>query len=262
MVQVDVFWAYGMGSGFALAAAQQLRTGPRDRGVPLLTNRYFTGTLLYLALLFAPSGVWLLWSYPSWETMHAGDRGLPAWLVALFAATNVTQGALGFWVTERLLVHGRVRAAVAQLVCAYAGFFFILVHGWDGAGYRRFFSATPDDLRAWATAPAGRLVTHWLGSGVGLTLYGMGLVLIPALLYLTARWHAAGRGTGTGVGFAAVTLGLIVGLGLGVAIAASVLVHLTGWAAGGVLAAGLLAAILVPRQGPAGWYGRRAAPAT
>lgn len=270
MVQVDVFWAYGMGSGFALAAARQLRTDERDRE-GLLTNRYFTGTLLYLALLFAPSGVWLLWAYPSWETMHAGDRGLPAWLVALFAATNVTQGALGFWVTERLLVHGRVRAAVAQLVCAYAGFFFILVHGWDGAGYRRFFSASPADLRAWGSVPAGRLVAHWLGSGVALTLYGMGLVLIPVLLYLTARWHAAGRGTaagaryaagrgaGAGARFAAATLGLIFGLGLGVAIAASVLVHLAGWVAGGVLAAGLLAAILLPRRGPAGWYGREAA---
>ena len=99
----------------------------------------------------------------------------------------------------------------------------------------------------------------------------MGLVLIPVLLYLTARWHAAGRGPAAGARynagrgpaagarFAAATLGLIFGLGLGVAIAASVLVHLAGWVAGGVLAAGLLAAILLPRRGPAGWYGREAA---
>jgi hypothetical protein len=253
VVQVDVFWSYGMGSGFALAAANQLRARTDER---LLTTPYFTGTVLYLALLFAPSGVWLLWAYPSWETMHAGTRALPAWLVALFAVTNVTQGVLGFWVTRRLLVRGRIRAAVAQLLCAYAGFFFILVHGWDGTGYRRFFSATPTDLRAWSTGSVG----HWLGSGVAVTLYGMGLVLIPALLAITARWHAAGTGSGSGIGFAGATLGLIVGLGLGVAVVASVLVDTAGWVVGGLLAAGLLALILVPRKGPAAWYGRAAVP--
>jgi hypothetical protein len=191
----------------------------------------------------------------------------------LFAATNVALGILGFRVTQRLLVRDRIRAAVAQLLCAYAGFFFILVHGWDGAGYRRFFSATPADLRAWGTAPAGRLVTHWLGSGVALTLYGMGLVMIPVLLVMTARWHAAGRRAGTGgrsaaagpagarsagAQFAGATLGLILGLGLGLAVGASVLVHLTGWVTGGLLGAASLAGVLVPRHGPAAWYARRA----
>ena len=86
MVQVDVFWAYGMGSGFALAAARQLRTDKRDRE-GLLTNRYFTGTLLYLALLFAPSGVWLLWAYPMRSTCARYSARVPAAVGASRATT-------------------------------------------------------------------------------------------------------------------------------------------------------------------------------
>ena len=58
------------------------------------------------AALFVPSGVWLLWRFPSWETMHAGDRSLPAWLVAAFVATNATQGVLGFLVGQVMKATG------------------------------------------------------------------------------------------------------------------------------------------------------------
>ncbi len=149
MVQVDIFWSYGIGSTFAVTAARQVRARaqrpepePRDEPPTRWTDPYLARTLLFLALVFVPSGVYLVWGYPSWETMHVGDNDMPAWIVTLFAATNITQGLLGYLVTQWLLVRGRSYLAYLQVIVGYLGMFFILVHGWDGTGYQRFFSAT------------------------------------------------------------------------------------------------------------------------
>jgi hypothetical protein len=272
MVQVDVFWSYGMGASFALAAAHQLRAADRaGAGEPaatatgILSDRYLTATLLYLSALFVPSGAWLLWGFPSWETMHAADSTLPAWLVALFVATNTTQGVLGYVVTKRLLLRGRPRLAYLQVVLAYFAMFFILVHGWDGTGYRRFFSATRADYEQWGTSAPLDAVGAWLTSDVALTLYGMGIVLIPVLLATTARWHTAGvRAAGgstehAAARFIAFSLASIFVLALGGAIAASVLVHTLGWAFGTLAFGAVAAAAVVPRRGPAGWLTARIA---
>jgi len=249
MVQVDVFWSYAIGAGFALAAGHQLRA---ERPRPL-ENRYLSATVLYAAALFAPSGIWLLWGFPSWETMQvAPDRdALPAWLVALFAITNVTQAVVGFLITQWLIVRNRGRLAYAQLVGAYFGMFFILVHGWDGTGYRRFFSADQADFQAWT----GGHVAAWLTSPVALTLYGMGVVLIPVLLLMIDRFHAEPYRAGLVAGqrrpgmLMAAVLGSIFGVSLGGAILASVLIHLAGWYLG-VLAFAVLAGVaLVPKRG-------------
>ena len=74
----------------------------------LLDDRRLTATVLFLGCVFVPSGVWLLWRFTSWETMHAaaGPADLPAWLVAAFALTNVTQGVLGYMVTRALWRRG------------------------------------------------------------------------------------------------------------------------------------------------------------
>ena len=60
MVQVDVFWSYGLGATFALAASKQLvarrREVVEDRR---WTDPYLLKTLLFLALVFVPSGVYL-----------------------------------------------------------------------------------------------------------------------------------------------------------------------------------------------------------
>jgi hypothetical protein len=275
MVEVDVFWAYGIGSGFALSAAAQLRSEPADpqpdpgpdRPAAAASPLLLTATL-YCAALFAPSGAWLLWGYPSWETMHVGSSTtIPAWLVALFAITNTTQGVLGFLVTRWLLRAGRHRLATFQLVAAYLGMFFILVHGWDGRGYQRFFSPTRADFRAWPTAPALTHVGHWVGSGVALTLYGMGVVLLPVMFTLYVRWHQAGRrlaGLTAGGGSALAYFGTVHGLiwlgGLGTAIVASVLIHLLGWWLGGALAIVLALAVFLPARGPLGRSARIVVP--
>ena len=141
--------------------------------------------------------------------MHAGDRDLPTWLVTAFAATNVTQGLIGYLVTEWLIARGRTTLARLQVAGAYFGMFFILVHGWDGTGYQRFFSPTEGAFRTWSGD-----WTAFLTSDVALALYGMGLVLIPILLVTVGRWSGGGARAAAG------HLGLVFGAGLGSAVAA------------------------------------------
>jgi hypothetical protein len=250
VVQVDVFWAYGIGASFAVGASRQLATEPRQA---LLDEPQAIRTLLYCGLLFAPSGAWLLWAFPSWETMQvaSGHAALPPWLVALFAVTNVSQGLLGFWVARRLIRRGHPYAAFLQAGFGYAAMFFILVHGWDGKGYQRFFSVDQAAFGRWRTGNVG----EWLGSPVALTLYGMGLVLIPSMLALIAKPLRRGRKsagiTVTSGVTAGVTAGVMIGiagLALGSAVIASVMVNLAGWWAG-VPAAGGLIWLIVARRG-------------
>ncbi|MFE7774892.1 hypothetical protein ACFU5O_13485 [Streptomyces sp. NPDC057445] len=262
MVQVDIFWSYGIGAGFATAAAYRLGGGEgapprrslRDADPCLMV------TVVYCAVLFAPSGAWLLWGFPDWETMQVarGHGSLPAWLVALFAATNVSQGALGYWVAARLIAAGRVYAAFLQAGVGYLGMFFILVHGWDGRGYQRFFSADRKSFATWPHSPgmgeALSRVGDWLVSPVALTLYGMGAVLVPVMLAVMVRWLRAGeREAGTDetpgrIRVLAAVLGAVFGVALGSAVASSVLIHWLGWWLG-VPASALLIAVLVVRRG-------------
>ena len=90
MVQVDVFWSYALGAGFAITHAWQLEQERKANRSPF-DHSSFRNTILFLACIFVPSGVYLVWAFPSWETMHVGDRDMPAWLITAFALTNVTQ---------------------------------------------------------------------------------------------------------------------------------------------------------------------------
>lgn len=58
---------------------------------------------------------------------------------------NVTQGILGFAVTACYLRMQKTKMAVGQCLGAHAAMLFILVFGWDGSGYRRFFYAGTGD---------------------------------------------------------------------------------------------------------------------
>ncbi|HPM75810.1 MAG TPA: hypothetical protein PK961_01875 [bacterium] len=253
MVQVDVFWSYALGAGFAIAAHRQLAM-PRvnDAAAPCAhaapewyTHHTFVSTVLFLATIFAPSGVCLLWAYPSWETMHVWDRSLWIWLVALFAITNVTQGVLGYYVVYKLIKRGKLYWAYLQLPLGYFLMFFILVHGWDGTGYRRFFSSSRERFLNWdwTNIPA------FFVSDVGVTLYIMGLIMIPVLLYLVGKWLYAGFVmAGTPAPASRVTIykyflqAVFVG-GLGHAVAASLLIRWLGWGIG--LAIFVVASFLV-----------------
>jgi hypothetical protein len=260
MVQVDVFWSYAIGAGFAVAAGRQLKaqlhpeesppTAAGDARPDLWTDPYLVRTLLFCALLFAPSGLYLLWNFPSWETMHAGDRSLPAWLVTVFAVTNVTQGLLGYLVVKTLIRRGRGYLGYLQLVAGYFAMFFILVFGWDGKGYQRFFSATQQDFATWH----GNWVA-FLTSDVAITLAVMGVVLLPPLLGWMVKWMLAGerliglpeRPPFAGIGRAlALILGSVFVGGLGVAVLCALLINVLGVPVGGVASVALLVALFAP----------------
>jgi hypothetical protein len=199
----------------------------------LSQNPYLLATVLYAALLFAPSGACLLWEFPDWETMQAGSRDLPAWLVSCFAITNVSQAMLGFVVVERLLVRRRAYLAYLQVQFAYLAMLFVLVHGWDGKGYQRFFSPDHASFLAWNGDWSA-----WLTSDVALTLYAMGAVLIPVLPGIVARWGGARA--------VAVLLGTVFGAALGLAVVSSLLIHALGPPLGIPAALGVIALALVP----------------
>lgn len=203
MVQVDVCWSYGIGAGLGLASAHRARA-KETIAAAVTTNEGFH-TLLFLALVFAPSGFVLLWSFPSWETMHVGTHAMPGWLVALFGITNITQGLLGFVAARFLAARGHAYAAYLQWVGGYFGMFFILVHGWDGTGYQRFFSPTRADLDGWTWATA----RTWLTSDVAITLALMGVVLVPWLVGLSAAWLREGHGAKGGRAIRLSILGLL-----------------------------------------------------
>jgi hypothetical protein len=247
MVQVDVFWAYAIGAGFGAAAAHE-PGGGTAAARRLLDDRRLTATVLFLGCVFVPSGVWLLWRFPSWETMHAatGPADLPGWLVAGFALTNVTQGVLGYAVTRALWRRGHRYAAWLQMPLGYLAMFFVLGYGWDGTGYRRFFSP---DATAWR---GGRLdLAGFLASEVALTLYGMATVLVPVLLWMQSSWWGSRRWR-----LVALILVTVFGLALGTAVVAATLLIVLGMALGTVTFAVLLVAILHPR-GPAGVLAQR-----
>jgi len=173
MVQVDIFWSYGLSAGAALAAAQEVTTAPK-----WWDNKSFLFTTLWTACVFAPSGIYLLWSFPGWETMFVAKdhSSLPAWLVTLFAVTNVTQGILGFYVTSYLLRKGHIRAAVWQPIWAHAAMLFVLIFGWDGQGYRRFlYAGTGQEWHAGIQYDW----TQFFSSPVFYSLLGLGIVFLP-----------------------------------------------------------------------------------
>ncbi|AKJ31115.1 hypothetical protein [Caldimonas brevitalea] len=235
MVQVDVFWAWGLGASLAMAAGPQLQ-----KTASPLDSRYFSQTLLFLALVWAPTGMYLLLRHPSWETMQVAESfmALPPLLVLAFGITNVSQGALGFAVGAWLIRRRRARATHLNWMVGYLGMFVVLVHGWDGLGYDRFLY----DRGAWPGAPAWtpgagatpstllQALLGFLGSGVNRSLLACGLFLLPAYFFLMVRWAQAGQREAGSIApsparLIATLLGTVFGVCLGVAVLASVVVR-------------------------------------
>ncbi len=190
MVQVDIFWSFALGAGFATAASRQIKTEDKPFEGP-----YFVKTLLFLSIFFVPSGTTLLWGFPEWETMQVGTyHTIPAWLVALFSATNMTQGIIGYWLAFKFIRADNAYGAQLIVLLGYFCMFFILVHGWDGTGYQRFFY----DCRGWGTdlskpwTPGDIMVFKWLVSPVAFTLYAMGFIMLPLLFHWISKWIKEG----------------------------------------------------------------------
>ncbi len=194
MVQVDVFWSYAIGAGFAASASKQIKKEydtAKDTG--WFQSKYFVYNVLFLACLFAPSGVYLLWDFPQWETMQvaASHASIPAWLVTLFAFTNVTLGVLGYWVAYSFIKKGRPGLAWLQVLIGYFFMAFILIVGWDGTGWQRFlYDASMHGGRLWS--PGTYDGAAFLTSHVAFALYGMGVIVAPFLLIPMAKWIREG----------------------------------------------------------------------
>jgi len=251
MVQVDVFWSYGIGAGIAVANARQLDAA-HIAGQSAYDQTSFRDAALFLGTLFVPSGAYLIWRFTSWETMHVGTRDLPGWLMAGFTMTNFTQGILGFAVAATLLRRRKQFAAYLQWILGYFGMFFILVHGWDGTGYMRFFSSTPADLAGWTWATAAR----WLTEDVAVSLYVMGSIIGPVLFGLMARdlkrGYAMGRADAAEVNRLQLALSLVTVLLIGAlapAILASVALRYLGPLLGSLAFAGGAYLLLLRRDG-------------
>lgn len=173
MVQVDIFWSYGLSAGLAVAGHKIIKESKT-----WWQNDAFTWAILWIACVFAPSGIYLLWTNPGWETMFAARdySSLPPWLVTLFAMTNVTQGVLGFYVTAKFIRQDKWRAAVWQPIWAHLALLGILVFGWDGTGYKRFFYAgTGEQWHNGVEMP----LTDFFTSQIFYSLLILGVVFVP-----------------------------------------------------------------------------------
>jgi len=205
MVQVDIFWAYGLGASLAAASGRQLLKDDIPNEKSPFNNSFFLKTVLYLALVWNLTGLLLLIKHPSWETMQV-FKGIEAlqslpFLVLGFSFTNVSQGILGFWVTYKLFEKGKFYFGHLNWLAGYFCMFFILLYGWDGLGYDRFIydrdmiagspAWTPGaGCAGWAYA--GTAVINFIGSSVARTLYLDGVYLVPPLFYLFGKWTKEG----------------------------------------------------------------------
>jgi len=177
MVQVDIVWSYAFGASFAAASARTL-----EKTNDAFQNRVYTRLLLFLSILFAPSGIWLLSAFPRWETMQVADQiaDIPPWLMTLFALTNVTQGVLGYYVGYRLARKGKYYAAHVNTAASWILFWFILVCGWDTTGWQRFlYDPMMNNNIPWA--PGMYQGPIFFVSPIFLTLLLMGIFFVPSL---------------------------------------------------------------------------------
>jgi hypothetical protein len=171
---------------------------------------------------------------------------IPAWLVAIFAMTNITQGILGFWLTSKYIRKREHYKANLLGAAAWFVFWFILVHGWDGTGYKRFFHASVDwsgNVTPWVNgAFEWYSPIKWAFSPVAISLLVMGIIMMPFLniwmLQLNSEDRRAAEKEGEG-GVMPLRVSMCFRAGcvdaLAAAIAASLLIHLLGWILGVIL---------------------------
>lgn len=192
MIQVDVFWAYGFGAMFACAAARQIKAD-LEAGKDWWDSKYFMICLLYLSVFFAPSGAYLLWAFPHWESMQVfrTHSDVPPLLAVGFSVTNVTQGILAYWICCKFIEKGNFYGAYLQIVLGYFCMFFILFHGWDGTGWQRFtYDATINGGDFWEYGKTDGLA--FFTGNVAITLYVMGIFILPPLFYWLNKWVKEG----------------------------------------------------------------------
>ncbi|MEM2717535.1 MAG: hypothetical protein QW455_07925 [Archaeoglobaceae archaeon] len=178
MLQVDVFWVYGIGAMFATAAAKQLKNSKS-----MLESKYFSVLLIYLSLIFVPEAIWLTWSFPHWESMHVYSSltDIPTPVVVTFIFLDFLIAMIGFWVAYKLIMAGREYLAHVQWFIGYLAFFFVLTNGWDCLAWQRFSWDPTVTGELWA--PGKTMMLDFATSNVAMTLYAMAIpTLLPLLI--------------------------------------------------------------------------------
>ncbi|KAK5828040.1 hypothetical protein F5H01DRAFT_375792 [Linnemannia elongata] len=184
MIEVDVFWSFSFGAVFAACSAGTLKNTPESQ---FWATPSFVYTLLFLSLIFAPSGLYLLWDNPGWESMYLlGDKNeIHALLPTVFAFTNVLLGIIGYYVTYRSIRRHHEETVLYMgmnkyWIHAYTCFCAIL-----GMGYNRFLY--PSGYQDWR---AGKVfdLTDFAFSRMLITLLAMGVVLLPAAYIPAYIW--------------------------------------------------------------------------
>eukprot|EP01063_Lacrimia_lanifica_P016607 TRINITY_DN23156_c0_g1_i1.p1 TRINITY_DN23156_c0_g1~~TRINITY_DN23156_c0_g1_i1.p1 ORF type:complete len:280 (+),score=100.13 TRINITY_DN23156_c0_g1_i1:50-889(+) len=184
MIQVDVFWSFALGGSFACFAGDALAkyASPYE-------NWYFAYTLMFLSMVFAPSGVFLLNLNPSWESMFVyqrSDFGQRGWQDALiptiFGWSNVALGVIGFIVNWYLLRQGRRQLATYLHLTAYMCMFSIL-----GFGYGRFLYA--GDGEDWLARKEYHIL-DFIGGQIFWALVGLGAFVGPAFYPPWVNWQS------------------------------------------------------------------------
>ena len=233
MLQLDFILTYAIGATLAAASARQIEKEDNP-----FNNRYYIYLLIFLSCLYVPFTIYFLWKFPHWQTMQvaAGHEEIPAWLVILFAATNITQGILGYWISFKLTRKKRYYVVHLNWMAAWIVFWFMLVCGWDGTGWQRLlYDPTMFNGELWA--PGKYMGIDYLKSNVFLSLVVMGIFLSPPFIYALITWTREGLRSDASVSpedtpgaakTATLVLGTIFGLCLGLAILASLLVMRIG----------------------------------
>jgi hypothetical protein len=178
MVQIDIPWAFLIGSTLADADHVELRL---ERSAVKSTS--FLAGLAFVTILFNPSGMYLLWRYAGWETMYwLGERDVTAMVPTLFLAVLSVMYALGFVFGHRKLRQNQRRSLRwINTVVSLAILLFLAV------SYRRFlFVGTYQEFAAGA---APNIVGNSLFRDLGI----MGLLLAPSYLYIYGYFQRRGE---------------------------------------------------------------------
>ncbi len=183
MLQPDLFLSYGLSSALTLAAGKKLLE--REEGP--WKNKYFIITILWLAILFVPQVLYLLWKFPAWESMFVVKElsDIPGWFVVLYSIVVIICGALGFHITYIFLKKQNVIGAFAQVVWSGALGLFIIIFGWDGTGYKRLlYSGTGTDWANGVTYP----IADFLNGPVFATLLWLEAIVLIPYACLMIKW--------------------------------------------------------------------------
>jgi hypothetical protein len=182
MLQPDLFFAYGLSSGMAVAAGKQLK-----KQESTFANKYFLSLVVWLFAFYVPQVFYLLRRFTGWESMFVirDFNDVPAWLYGLYPGATLVMAALGFYVAAALLKSGRVRAAAAQFPIGILIACLIMTVGWDGTGYQRlFYIGSGADWMNHVSYP----ILDWFTSPIARTLAWLETIVMVPYIVLFIRW--------------------------------------------------------------------------